>query len=244
MKIKYPLQDVHTLTVEETISSFETDAEKGITASEAESRTKQFGANTYEVQKQKSIWLMLLLQFKSPIVYLLVVAALVTVYFTNYIEAAAIAVVILINALIGFFMELQARSSMNALKEMDVILCKVIRDGKTQEIPSEKLTPGDVVLLEAGDVIPGDGRLIASNQLQCDESSLTGESLPTEKKTDTLDKETVLGDRHNMVFKGASVMNGKGKAVITGIAQHTQLGTITSLVESAAETVTPLDKKL
>ena len=244
MKMNYPMQDVHTLSVEEILQIFETEAEKGITASEAEKRIKQFGANIYEAQKQKSIWMMLLLQFKSPIVYLLLAAVIVTLYFKDYIEAGAIGIVILVNALIGFLMELQARNSMNALKEMDVILCKVIRDGKTQEIPSEKLTPGDVVLLEAGDVIPGDGRLIEINQLQCDESSLTGESLPTLKNIERLGKETVLGDRHNMVFKGASVMNGKGKAVITGIAQHTELGTITSLVESAAETATPLDKKL
>jgi len=244
MKIKYPPDDPHTLSVKEILQSFQTNAETGISQSEAENRTKEFGANIYEAQKQKSVWLMLLLQFKSPIVYLLVAAASVTLYFKNYIEAGAIAVVILVNALIGFFMELQARSSMNALREMDVILSKVIRDGKVQEIPSEKLTPGDVVLLEAGDVIPGDGRLVESNQLQCDESSLTGESLPTEKNIEKLPKETSLGDQHNMVFKGASVMNGKGKAVITGIAKNTQLGTITSLVESSKETETPLDKKL
>lgn len=244
MKIKYPLQEVHALSVEETVASFNTNVEKGISASEAQNRTKQFGANIYEAQKQKSIWIMLLLQFKSPVVYLLIAAVVVTIYFKNYIEASAIAVVILLNAIIGFLMELQARSSMNALREMDVISCKVIRDGKTQQIPSENLSPGDVILLEAGDVIPGDGRLIESNELQCDESSLTGESLPTEKNIEQLNKETVLGDQHNMLFKGTSVTNGNGKAVITGIAQNTQLSTITSLVESAAETVTPLDKKL
>ena len=244
MKIKYPADNPYTLSVEEILQSFQTNAETGITQTEAKNRTKEFGANIYEAQKQKSVWLMLLLQFKSPIVYLLVAAASVTLYFENYIEAGAIAVVILVNAIIGFLMELQARSSMNALREMDVILSKVIRDGKVQEIPSEKLAPGDVVLLEAGDVIPGDGRLVESNQLQCDESSLTGESLPTEKNVEKLPKETALGDQHNMVFKGASVMNGKGKAVITGIAKNTQLGTITSLVESSKETETPLDKKL
>ena len=174
----------------------------------------------------------------------MVFGAAVSLYFKDYIEAIAIVAVILINALIGFLMELQARSSMNALREMDVILSKVIRDGKVIEIPSEKITPGDVIVLEAGDVIPGDGRLVEVNQLQCDESSLTGESLPTEKNLEKLSKEAALGDQHNMVFKGASVMNGKGKAVITGIADHTQLGTITSLVESATETATPLDKKL
>jgi Ca2+-transporting ATPase len=179
--MKYPIEDTHTLSVEEVLHSFETDSVTGISQPEAEKRNKEFGLNVYQAQKQKSIWLMLLMQFKSPIVYLLVFAVVVTLYFQNFIEAIAIMVVILVNALIGFLMELQARSSMNALKEMDVILSRVIRDGKTQEIPSEKIAPGDLVFLEAGDVIPGDARLIESNQLQCDESSLTGESLPTEK---------------------------------------------------------------
>jgi P-type Ca2+ transporter type 2C len=244
MKINYPASDVHTLSVEEVFQSFQTNAETGLSNSEVDNRSKEFGLNSYQVQKQKSIWMMILQQFKSPIVYLLLAGAAVSVYFQDYVEAIAIVVVILVNALIGFLMELQARNSMNALREMDVIHSKVIREGKTQEIPSEKLTPGDVVVLEAGDVVPGDGRIIELNHLQCDESSLTGESLPTEKNTEKLTKETVLGDRHNMVFKGTSVMNGNAKVVITGIAQNTELGTITSLVESAKDTTTPLDKKL
>ncbi|MBC7509027.1 MAG: ATPase, partial [Ferruginibacter sp.] len=146
MNIKYPLESVHTLSVEEVMTAFETNAQKGIGAAEAETRTAKFGANIYAAQKQKSIWLMLLLQFKSPIVYLLLFAVAVTLYFQNYIEAIAIGVVIFVNALIGFFMELQARSSMNALKEMDVILSNVIRDGKTLQIPSEKITVGDLVV--------------------------------------------------------------------------------------------------
>jgi P-type Ca2+ transporter type 2C len=244
MKIKYPLEYVHTLSIDEIVQAFETNAQKGISQSEAESRTKEFGANVYAAQKQKSIWLILLLQFNSSIVYLLLFAVAVTIYFQNYIEAIAIGVVIFVNALIGFFMELQARSSMNALKEMDVILCKVIRDGKMLHIPSEKITVGDLIFLEAGDIIPGDAHLVETNQLQCDESSLTGESLPTEKNIEKLPKETALGDQLNMVFKGTSVMNGNGKAVITGIAENTQLGTITSLVASHKETKTPLDIKI
>lgn len=244
MKIEYPIEDVYTLSVEETISVLQTDIEKGLTQSEADIRFKEYGANIYEAKKQKSIWFILVMQFKSPIVYLLLVAAAVTLYFKDYLEAGAIGIVIIVNALIGFFMELQARSSMKALREMDVILSKVIRDGKTQKIASEKLTPGDLVLLEAGDVIPGDARLVTINQLQCDESSLTGESLPSLKEIEKLPKETVLAEQHNMVFKGASVMNGNGKALITGIAKNTQLGTITSLVDDAKETTTALDKKM
>jgi P-type Ca2+ transporter type 2C len=244
MNIKYPPEDPHTFSVEEILLAFQTDAIAGISQTEAEKRAKEFGPNVYQTQKQKSIFLMILLQFKSPIVYLLFFAVAVTLYFQNYIDAIAILVVILVNALIGFLMELQARNSMNALKEMDVIHSRVIRDGKTQEIPSEKIVPGDIISLEAGDVIPGDAHLIESNQLQCNESSLTGESLPSQKNIEKLSKETAPGDQFNMVFKGTSVTNGNGKAVITGIAQHTQLGTITSLVENAQEKETPLDKKI
>jgi Ca2+-transporting ATPase len=244
MNIKYPLENIQALSVKEIVTSFQTDSDNGLTMSEATRRTEVFGTNIYQIQKEKSIWHILLQQFVSPIVYLLIFAAAVSFFFKDYLDAIAIGAVIFINALIGFLMEMQARSSMHALREMDVIKSKVIREGKVMDIPAEKLTPGDIIMLEAGDVIPADGRLIEANHLQCDESSLTGESLPTVKNTDELTKDVPLGDRINMVFKGASVMNGNGKAVITSISQHTQLGTITSLVESSASTATPLDKKL
>lgn len=244
MKIQYPIKNAHALSVEEILTSFQSNLDQGLTGHEANRRNKTFGLNVYESQPQKSIWLILLEQFKSPIVYLLAFGALVSLYFSNYIEAIAIAVVIVVNALIGFLMEMQARSSMNALKQMDVNKTRVFRDGKLQEINSEKITPGDLIELEAGDIIPGDGRLVASNQLQCDESSLTGESLPTLKNIEIISEKTALGDQFNMVFKGSSVMNGNGKAVITGIAKNTELGKITSLVERSTDTETPLDKKL
>ncbi len=244
MKIIYPPVEPHTLSIEEILLALHTNSEVGLSHAEVKKRTVEFGPNIYEAKKQKSIFLMMILQFKSPIVYLLLFAVAVTFYFQNFIEALAILVVILANALIGFLMELQARNSMNALRKMDVILSKVIRDGIIQEIPSENIVPGDIVLLEAGDVIPGDARLIQSNELQCDESSLTGESLPTEKNIKKLASDTALGDQFNMVFKGTSVTNGNGKAVITGIAQDTQLGSITSLVEHAEEKATPLDNKI
>ncbi len=242
--MEYPHKNVHNFTIEEIAKIFETDVANGLSAAEAESRTKQYGANIYKTKKQKSIWLMFVLQFKNPIVYLLLVAVGVTIYFKDYVEAGAIGVVIVINALIGFFMELQALNSMNALREMDVQKCKVLRNGEIQEIESEKITVGDIIILEAGDVITGDGRLIVLNRLQCDESSLTGESIPSEKNIEKLETNTVLGDRHNMVYKGTSVINGNGKAIITGIGVDTELGTITSLVDSGTETTTPLDKKL
>lgn len=244
MKVNYPIADPHTYSIEDILLELQTDSIAGISQNEAEKRTEIFGLNIYKTQKQKSILMMIIQQFLSPIVYLLFFAAAVTLYFQDYIESIAILAVIFINAIIGFFMELQARNSMNALKKMDVMQSSIIRDEQTRVIPSENIVPGDIILLEAGDVIPGDARIIESNLLQCNESSLTGESLPSEKNTDKLSKDTVLGDQFNMVFKGTSVTNGNGKAVITGIAQHTQLGTITSLVENSKERETPLDKKI
>ena len=244
MKINYPLKNVFTLPAEEVLRLFETDSHSGITQQAAGERNRAFGLNMYAGQKQQSIWMLWVHQFKSPIVYLLGFGVLVSLFYKDYIDAVAIAVVILINALIGFFMELQARNSMKALREMDVIICRVIRGGKSMTIPAEQLTPGDIVLFEAGDIIPGDGLLLETNQLQCDESSLTGESLPAVKQTGVLPEGTVTGDMLNMVFKGTAVMNGKGKAVITGIAGNTELGTITSLVAGAATTQSPLDKKI
>lgn len=244
MKTKIPVADIHTFTIEEILHDFETNPDTGLGITEASARTKKYGLNVYTSQKAKSPWLILIEQFKSKIVYLLVFGAVISLFFKDYIEAAAILVVILVNALIGFLMEMQARSSMKALKEMDIIKTKVLRDGKPDIIPAENLTLGDIVILEAGDLIPGDGRLLVANQLKCDESSLTGESLTSDKNTEKLPKDTVLGDLQNMVFKGSSVMNGTGKAIITSIAQHTELGKISSLVDNSTETTTPLDKKL
>ncbi|MES2267489.1 MAG: cation-transporting P-type ATPase [Bacteroidota bacterium] len=240
--MKYPLDHPYSLATEEVVLQIQTDSIKGLTQNEADKRSQTYGLNTFKAQKQKSLWWIMLVQFKSPIVYLLVFGAAVSLYFKDILETVAILVVIVINALIGFFMEMQARSSMNALKKMDVILANLIRNGKTRSLPSEQLVPGDLVPLEAGDIIPADGRLVAVNRLQCDESSLTGESLPSEKNMAILGADTVIGDQKNMVFKGTSVVNGNGKMVITGIAAQTQLGTITSLVASSADTITPLDK--
>ncbi|GAB2984092.1 cation-transporting P-type ATPase [Mucilaginibacter puniceus] len=244
MAIKYPFNAPYTLTTEEVIAITQTDKNVGLSQAEAKKRTKTWGLNSYEAQQQKSAWVILLQQFKSPIVFLLAVGVIVSIFFKDFLDAVAIAAVILINALIGFLMEMQARSSMVALQKMDVILAKVIRDGSAIAIPAEQLTPGDVVPFEAGDIIPADGRLIEAHQLQCDESSLTGESFPADKLLENVAHDTPVSDQRNMVFKGTSVINGNGKAVITGIANHTQLGVITSLVDSSVETATPLDKKL
>ncbi|TCD23388.1 cation-transporting P-type ATPase [Pedobacter psychrodurus] len=235
---------VPVLSIGELLNAFETDGQQGISNKEASLRSVQFGLNINVSQKVKSIWQMFFEQFKSPIVYLLFVAAFASLYFKNSLEAIAIFIVILVNALIGFFMELQARSSMRALKEMDLSVSKVIRGGKTIEVLSEQLTPGDLLLLEAGDMVSGDGRVIESNGLQVDESALTGESFPILKTSDSQGVDTDASASVNMVYKGTAVMNGNGKVIITGIAANTELGKISELVGRSATTKSPLDIKI
>jgi Ca2+-transporting ATPase len=244
LNIKYPITNAGGLTTDEIFSAMQTDPILGISRKESASRGLRFGLNIHQMQKKKSIWAMLIGQFKSPIVYLLFVASGVSLYFHDTIEAIAILIVIFVNAMIGFFMELQARSSMRALREMDVSFSKVVHGGKAIEVPSENMVPGDLVLLEAGDLVAADGRIVECNGLSCDESSLTGESFPVLKNTNMLTGKIELSDSINMVFKGTYVMNGNGRFVVTGIGTATELGKITKLVDSSMSTTTPLDKKI
>lgn len=234
----------YNLSVKEILKAMQTDILVGISKAESVSRGIQFGLNSHQSLRKKSTLAMLIGQFNSPIVYLLFVAAGVSAYLQDTIEAIAILIVIVVNALIGFLMELQARTSMRALRSMDVSFSKAVHSGKMTEIPSENLVPGDVVIIEAGDLVSADGRLVECNQLACDESSLTGESFPILKNTIELAGTVELADRLNMVFKGTSVMNGNGRFVVTAIGASTELGKITTLVDSAVDAVTPLDKKI
>lgn len=244
MQIEYPVKTAYSSTVESLENALTTDKEKGISEAEASKRSTAFGLNSYKSQKQKTIWRMILEQFNSPIVYLLFAAAFASLYFKNNIEAVTIFIVILINAIIGFFMELQARSSVQALKKMDVSYSKVIRGGKTIEIPSEHLVPGDLLLLEAGDMVSGDGRIVFCNGLQVDESSLTGESFPVVKTAEILTGKIESAHAQNMVYKGTAVLNGNAKVIVTGIAEETALGKISELVGNSGSKKTPLDLKI
>ncbi len=240
----YPIEFPHAEDVEKIAQLLQANPQSGLTEQEVQKRIEEYGLNSYKAQKQKNVLLILLSQFKSPIVLLLVVAAGFSFFFEHWIEGFSIIGVLFITAALGFFMELQARRSMNALKEMDVSVSKILRDHALIEIPSERIVPGDILLVEAGDIVPADGRLFELNQLEADESALTGESLPVTKKLEPLEKNAGIADQFNMIFKGTAIVKGNAKAIITGTGLHTELGKITSLVESAEQNVTPLEKKL
>ncbi len=234
----------HSKSQNDILSIYQSDPEKGLTPEEAALRLKALGRNTISEEKKKSLWLIFLSQFTNVLVYLLIVAAGLSFFFKEWLDGGAILAVILINAIIGFYMEYQAERSMEALKKLSILPAKVIRNGATTEINAEELVPGDLVFLEAGDMVPADGMTFKSSQLQVDESALTGESLPVEKKEGQVDEGTTLAERTNMLYKGTFISKGNTRSIITGTGMMTELGKIASLVQSAEQVATPLEKKL
>jgi len=231
-------------TYQEGLDALGVSADEGLDASEVRRRRKRFGANRLRQAESQSVWQILLEQFKSLIVLLLVAAAALSFAFGEWVEGVAITAVILINAMIGFVTELRAVRSMEALQQLVSVSAKVRRDGHAQEIRAEELVPGDIVLLEGGDVVTADLRLIEASKLQANESALTGESVPVSKQVESLEEDVPLADRSNMVFKGTAITRGAGEGVVVATGMDTELGHISSLVEEAEEEVTPLEKRL
>lgn len=225
-------------------SSKESETRCGLTSDEAKKRLFEFGKNIIEQETKKNAFLIFLSQFNNPIVYLLLFAAGMSFFFKEWLDGIAILVVLLINSCIGFYMEFQADRSMEALKKLSTVSTKVFRDGALIEINCEEIVPGDVVYLEAGDMVTADARIIKSSQLLVDESSLTGESIPVEKQEAQPNENAPIGERTNMLYKGTCLTKGNSYALVTAIGMMTELGKIARLVQSADQSVTPLEKKL
>ena len=234
----------HATTIEEATKLLNSHTEQGLTIDEAKNRLNDFGSNAIDEAKAISPFTILINQFKSPIVFLLLFAAGMSFWFKEWLDGIAILLVLFINAAIGFYMELKAHKSVKALKKLSSIPAKVVRDGKLNEINSEEIVPGDIAFTEAGDMIPADGMIIRSTQLLIDESALTGESVPVEKKADVLPEATILGDRTNMVFKATNVSKGNAYILVGATGMKTELGKIANLVHSSKQAATPLEKKL
>ncbi len=219
-------------------------ADQGLSTAEVKRKLKQYGPNRLREAKRKSTWLILFNQFKSLIILLLAVAAVLAFVFKDWIEGVAIVVVIGINTAIGFFMEIRAIRSMEALKRLVRISTRVRRNGQIQEVLAEELIPGDIVLLEGGDIVPADIRLIEASKLQADESSLTGESVPVSKQVEPIEDGVPLAERSNMIFMGTAISRGSCEGVVVATGMNTELGRISSLVEETEEESTPLEKRL
>jgi Ca2+-transporting ATPase len=229
---------------EDVVTELDVSVDAGLAFSEAEKRRRQVGPNRLREVKPQSGWAILVNQFKNLIVAFLLAATVVSFAFGEHIEGAAISAVIIINAVIGFVTELKGIRSVEALRKMGDVVSRVRRNGHVSEILAEQLVPGDIVVLEGGDIVTADLRLITASKLQADESVLTGESVPVDKRADSLSKDTPLAERFNMLFKGTILNRGSGEAVVVGTGMHTELGKISSLVEETQDEVTPLEKGL
>ena len=195
-------------------------------------------------EKKKSVGMIFLEQYKDFLVIILIISAIISGFLGDAESAIVILIVITINAILGTVQTVKAEKSLNSLKKLSGPEAKVERDGIVTQIPSREVTVGDIVILEAGDQVPADGRIIEQASLKIDESALTGESIPVEKSEDTIEKEVPLGDRVNMAFSGSFVTYGRGKYVVTGIGMETEVGKIASLLKTTSEKKTPLQVNL
>ncbi len=229
---------------DEVLDELGVSAERGLALPEVRRRRGQFGPNRLRETRPRPAWAILVAQFWSVIVLLLAVAAGVSFAVARVVEAVAILAVIAINAAIGFVMELRAVRSMEALRRIGQVKARVRRAGELDVVPAVELVVGDIVVVEGGDVVTSDVRLVEANRLQADESLLTGESLPVGKRVAVVDTAAPLAERANMLFKGTAVTRGSGEGVVVATGMHTELGRISALVSEARDETTPLEKRL
>jgi len=211
---------------QEVLETLQT-SEQGLSESEAEARLEKYGPNKLPEQEAISKFKIILHQFTSPLIYILMVAAVVTLFLGEYIDTGVIVAVLLLNAAIGYFQEYRAETSVRALKSMVVPRTRIMREGKEKDIPSERLVPGDIVLLASGMKVPADLRLLKATELRVEEAALTGESVPVEKKFQSIAEENLTpGDQTNMAFMGTVVVNGRAKGIVVETGVKTILGQI------------------
>jgi len=235
----------HALHSEDVLRELATLEEHGLASSEARHRLEQVGPNQLSEAPQTSFWKMLWQQFNNFVVILLVVASAVSALLGDFIEAAAIVTIVILNAALGVFQERRAEQALAALRKLAAPDAHVIRDGSRQVIPSSQLVPGDLVLLEAGNFVPADVRLLEAFNLRIEEAALTGESVPVQKDaTARLEKDIPLGDRKNTAFMGTIVNYGRGKGVVVATGMHTQIGLIAEMLQAVEQEPTPLQRRL
>jgi Ca2+-transporting ATPase len=239
------MADWYRKEITEVVSLLATEAEAGLAQGEAQRRLAEHGPNELVERGLKSPWRILWEQLTGLMVVILIVAAVVSGALGDWKDAIAILAIVVLNAVLGFSQEYRAEKAMAALKQLAVPTVKVRRDGHVIEISARDLVPGDVVLLEAGALVPADGRLLGSINLRVDEAALTGESEPVEKHSRALDRpELPVGDRLNMVYMGTVVTYGRGVAIITATGMNTELGRIAELIQTVEREPTPLQRRL
>jgi len=234
----------HTLDFQEVAKVLRTNLQEGLSASEVEKRKRAFGSNKLPAKKPIFSFWLFLSQFKSPLVYILLIGAVVTFLFHEFTDCLVILGAVFLNTIVGFLQEKKAQNTLRALKKVVKHKAEVLRDGKLKIIDSEELVPGDIIILNPGERVPADGRLVEAHRLKINEMALTGEWMPASKHTDILPEETPLADRDNMVYMGTIVESGFGRAIVVNIGENTEIGKVAKLIRETKEEKTPYQKKL
>lgn len=219
------MSNFHTFSEKEIFEKFNTN-KNGLSKEKVFSAQEKYGKNEIPEADKISVFEMFFKQFKSLLVGVLFLAAIISLFTGHQIDAVVIFAIIIINAIIGFSQEYKAEQAIASLKKMIIPAAKVVRDGEIQKLNAIELVPGDIIVIEEGDNIPADAYLIESSNLRCIEASLTGESIPVEKALGKLPQETSLGDRKNMILKSTFVAGGAGRAVVIGTGLNTAIGQI------------------
>ena len=234
----------HNLNIEKIARLLKTDVEDGLSEKEVKEKRKKLGSNKLPEDKPLPWFKTYLNQFRSPLIYILIIAGIITLALGDLKDTAIIFGAVFLNTVIGFFQENKASKILSELKKIVKIKSYVIRDGNERELEQSELVPGDIFLLNAGDRVPADGRLIKVHNLKINESSLTGEWISADKKTEVLPGDTPLADRDNMAYMGCLVEEGWGKAIVTKTGQRTEIGKVAAMVKETKEEKTPYQKKI
>ncbi|MDI6735794.1 MAG: calcium-translocating P-type ATPase, SERCA-type [bacterium] len=236
-------QMYYAMDIETIFNEFST-SENGLSFEEVRTRMAKYGENTLKQTKKISPLSIFLNQFKGFIVGILIAAIVISVFIQEYLDAQVIAVILILNAILGFIQEYRAERSIEALKKLISLKAKVIRDGRLQEIPAAEVVPGDILVLEEGAQLTADARLILSINLETQEASLTGESTPVEKNIDLLEEHLPVADQKNMVFSSTIITRGRGRAVVVATGMETEIGKIAEMIQEAEKGLTPLQLSL
>lgn len=239
------MSEWYAQTKEEVVAALQTNAESGLTSAEAAARLEQYGPNELEDRGVKSRWRILLEQFTEIMVVILIVAAIISYALGELTDAIVILAIVVMNALLGYSQEYRAEQAIAALKKMAVPTVRLMRDGHHVEVSAREIVPGDIVLLEAGNKVPADGRLVESINLKAQEAALTGESEPVDKRDRVISGgDHPLGDLFNMVFMGTAITYGRGAMAVTGTGMATELGKIADMIQDVGQEQTPLQRRL
>ncbi|WP_311831289.1 calcium-translocating P-type ATPase, PMCA-type [Enterococcus gallinarum] len=237
-----------TKSKEEVLRSLDTNAAAGLSSQEVEKRLQSFGRNELEVKKKESLLKKVIGQLEDPMIIVLLIAAFLSYVssgFEDWIDSVIILLIVVINAIISISQENNANKSLEALQKMSAPLAKVIRNGKLEHIETATLVPGDIIELEAGDLVPADVRILSAANLKADESAMTGESVPVNKKAlEALPEDTVLADRKNMLISSTVITNGRATCVVTSTGMKTEVGRIANMLISEDDNTTPLQRKM